>query len=33
VDKVRSPLQILYFNLMDEETKDGREKYAGNNKL
>ena len=32
-DKVHSPLQILYFNLMDEEIKDGREKDAGNNKI
>jgi hypothetical protein len=33
VDKDYSPLQTLYFNLMDEEKKDGREKDAGNNKI
>ena len=33
VDKAHSPLQTLYFNLMDEEIKDGREKDAGNNKI
>jgi hypothetical protein len=33
VAKAHSQLQTLYFNLMDEDIKDGREKDAGHNKI